>query len=183
MKTKDIVIIAMFTAFISVLAFIPPIPLPFMPVPIVLQNIGIILAGCLLGYKRGTLSVIIFLLLVATGLPLLSGGRGGLGVFFGPSAGYLFGYPVVAFLIGFFIDRKWKDLSFTYALTINIVIGVLFLNLIGGFVMGEFMNISIAKRYILAATFLPGDIVKAILATMLLYSLKNIPEIKRLRNT
>ena len=97
MKTKDIVIIAMFTAFISVLAFIPPIPLPFMPVPIVLQNIGIILAGCLLGYKRGTLSVMIFLLLVATGLPLLSGGRGGLGVFFGPSAGYLFGYPVVAF--------------------------------------------------------------------------------------
>lgn len=182
MKTKDIVMIAMFTAFISVLAFIPPIPLPFMPVPFVLQNIGIILAGCLLGYKRGTTSVVIFLLLVATGLPLLSGGRGGLGVFFGPSAGYLFGYPVVAFLIGLFIDFKWKKLTFAYALTVNIIIGVILLNLIGGFFMGEFMNISISKRYILAATFLPGDIVKAILATMLLFSLKNIPEIKRLRN-
>lgn len=183
MKTKDIVMIAMFTAFISVLAFIPPIPLPFMPVPIVLQNIGIILAGCLLGYKRGTTSVVIFLLLVATGLPLLSGGRGGLGVFFGPSAGYLFGYPVVAFLIGLFIDFKWKKLTFAYALIVNIIIGVILLNLIGGFFMGEFMNISISKRYILTATFLPGDIVKAILATMLLFSLKNIPEIKRLRNT
>lgn len=183
MKTKDIVMIAMFTAFIAVMAFIPPIPLPFMPVPIVLQNIGIILAGCLLGYKSGTLSVVIFLLLVATGLPLLSGGRGGLGVFFGPSAGYLFGYPVVAFLIGLLIDKKWNKLTFTYALTVNIIIGVLLLNLVGGYFMGEFMNISISKRYILAATFLPGDIVKAILATMLLFSLKNIPEIKRLRKT
>ena len=69
MKTKDIVIIAMFTAFIAMLAFIPPIPLPFMPVPIAFQNTGIMLAGCLLGYKRGTLSVVIFLLLVAVGLP------------------------------------------------------------------------------------------------------------------
>nr|WP_263314941.1 biotin transporter BioY [Mammaliicoccus sp. Marseille-Q6498] len=182
MKTKDIVIIAMFTAFISVLAFIPPIPLPYMPVPIVVQNIGIILAGCLLGYKRGTISVVVFLLLVATGLPLLSGGRGGLGVFFGPSAGYLFGYILIAFLIGLFIDLKWKSLTFVYALIINIVIGVLLLNLIGGYFMGEFMHISIAKRYMLAATFLPGDIVKAILATMLLFSLKNLPEIKRFRN-
>ena len=49
--------------------------------------------------------------------------------------------------------------------------------------MGEFMNISISKRYIFAATFLPGDIVKAILTTMLLFSLKHIPEIKRIRNS
>lgn len=173
--------IAMFTAFISVMAFIPPIPLPFMPVPIVLQNIGIILAGCLLGYKRGTLSVVIFLLLVAIGLPLLSGGRGGLGVFFGPSAGYLFGYPVVTFLIGLFIDKRWNKLTFTYALSVNIIIGVLLLNIIGGYVMGEFMHVSLVKRYIFAAGFLPGDIIKAILATMLLFSLKKVPEIKRLR--
>ncbi|WP_239724970.1 MULTISPECIES: biotin transporter BioY [unclassified Mammaliicoccus] len=183
MKTKDIVIIAMFTAFIAMLAFIPPIPLPFMPVPIAFQNTGIMLAGCLLGYKRGMLSVVIFLLLVAVGLPILTGGRGGLGVFFGPSAGYILGYPLITFLIGYFIDIKWKKLTFVYVLIINIVIGVLLLNLIGGFVMGEFMNISISKRYIFAATFLPGDIVKAILTTMLLFSLKHIPEIKRIRNS
>lgn len=183
MKTKDIVIIAMFTAFIGVLAFVPPIPLPFMPVPIVLQNIGIILAGCLLGAKRGTISVVVFLLLVACGLPLLSGGRGGIGVFFGPSAGYLFSYPLVALLIGIFIDKKWKNLTFTYILIVNVVIGVLLLNIIGGFVMGEFMKVSIIDRYILAATFLPGDIVKAILATMLLLSLKNVPQVKNIRKT
>ncbi|GGI40927.1 biotin transporter BioY [Mammaliicoccus stepanovicii] len=181
MKTKDIVIIAMFTAFISVMAFIPPIPLPFMPVPIVLQSIGIMLAGCLLGAKRGTISVIVFLLLVAIGLPLLSGGKGGMGVFFGPTAGYIISFPFIAFFIGYFIDLKWRSLTFTYILAINIIFGVVLLNLVGGFVMGEFMNISILNRYILTLTFLPGDIIKAILATMLLLNLKNLPELKRLR--
>ncbi len=57
---------------------------------------GILLAGVILGRKYGTLSVIVFLLLVVAGLPLLSGGRGGIGVFAGPSAGFLLLYPVVA---------------------------------------------------------------------------------------
>ena len=87
------------TAVICILGLVPGIPLPFMPVPIVLQNIGIFLAGVILGRKYGALSVIIFLLLAATGLPLLSGGRGGIGVFAGPSAGFLFLYPVVAHIL------------------------------------------------------------------------------------
>ena len=78
------------TAIICILGLVPGVPLPFMPVPIVLQNIGIFLAGIILGRKMGALSVIVFLLLVATGLPVLSGGRGGIGVFVGPSAGFYF---------------------------------------------------------------------------------------------
>ncbi len=91
------------TAIIA--AMITVIPLPFSSVPIVLQNIGIFLAGVILGRKYGTLSVIVFLLLVVAGLPLLSGGRGGIGVFAGPSAGFLLLYPVVAFMIGAIRDR------------------------------------------------------------------------------
>ena len=87
----------MFTAFIAMLAFIPPIPLPFIPVPIAFQNTGIMLAGCLLGYKRGTLSVVIFLL-VAVGLPILTGGRR-IRCIFGPSAGYILGYPYTFLLV------------------------------------------------------------------------------------
>ena len=100
MTTKRLVYTALMTAMIAVLGFVPAIPLPVMPVPIVLQNIGIFLAAILLGRKYGTLSVIVLLLLVATGLPLLSGGRGGIGVFAGPSAGFLFMYPVITYLIG-----------------------------------------------------------------------------------
>ena len=58
--------------------------------------------GARLGPKYGAHSQILFLLLVMTGLPLLSGGRGGIGVFFGPSGGYLLGYAAGAFVIGFY---------------------------------------------------------------------------------
>ena len=88
MTTKHITFTAIMTAIIALLGLVPPIPLPFMPVPIVLQNVGIFLAGILLGKKYGTLSVIVFLILAACGLPVLSGGRGGIGVFAGPSAGF-----------------------------------------------------------------------------------------------
>ena len=75
MTTKHLVYTALMTAIICILGIVPSVPLPFMPVPIVLQNIGIFLAGIILGRKLGTTSVIVFLLLVATGLPVLSGGR------------------------------------------------------------------------------------------------------------
>ena len=104
MTTKHLVYTALMTAIICILGIVPSVPLPFMPVPIVLQNIGIFLAGIILGRKLGTTSVIVFLLLVATGLPVLSGGRGGIGVFAGPSAGFLFLYPVVAYFIGILSD-------------------------------------------------------------------------------
>ena len=50
MKTKNVALIAMMTAIIIVLGFVPPIPLGFIPVPIVLQNMGIMLAGAILGW-------------------------------------------------------------------------------------------------------------------------------------
>ncbi|CAA3933743.1 BioY family protein [Staphylococcus aureus] len=73
MTTKQLVYTALMTAIIAILGLVPVIPLPFSSVPIVLQNIGIFLAGVILGRKYGTLSVIVFLLLVVAGLPLLSG--------------------------------------------------------------------------------------------------------------
>lgn len=75
MKTKDLSLVAIFTAFIIVLAFVPPINIGL--VPIVLQNLGIMLASLLLGMKRGMLAMIIFFLLVTAGMPFLSGGRVG----------------------------------------------------------------------------------------------------------
>lgn len=68
---------AMVTALIIVLGFFPGIPVGFIPVPIVLQNMGIFLAAELLGRKYGTIAVGLFLGLVALGLPLLSGGAWG----------------------------------------------------------------------------------------------------------
>lgn len=85
METRDIVFIALFAAIMAALAVFPPITLPVVGVPITAQSLGAMLAGGVLGATRGGLSMILFLLLVAIGLPLLPGGRGGFGVFLGPT--------------------------------------------------------------------------------------------------
>ena len=61
-------------------------------------------------------AIVLFLALVAVGLPLLSGGRGGLGVFFGPTAGFLLSWPVGAFVTGWLTERFWKRLNFAHLL-------------------------------------------------------------------
>ncbi|MDH9161361.1 biotin transporter BioY [Staphylococcus succinus] len=166
MTTKYLVYTGLMTAIIAVLGFVPAIPLPIMPVPIVLQNIGIFLAAILLGRKYGTLSVIILLILVATGLPLLSGGRGGIGVFAGPSAGFLFMYPVVAYLIGLVRDLYFKKINFIVLLITTIVIGAILLDVVGTIIMGLITNLPISKSITLSLVFIPGDIVKAIIASL-----------------
>lgn len=166
MTTKYLVYTGLMTAIIAVLGFVPAIPLPIMPVPIVLQNIGIFLAAILLGRKYGTLSVIILLMLVATGLPLLSGGRGGIGVFAGPSAGFLLMYPVVAYLIGLVRDLYFKKINFIVLLITTIVIGAILLDVVGTIIMGLITNLPISKSITLSLVFIPGDIVKAVIASL-----------------
>ena len=130
MKTKNVALIAMMTAIIIVLGFVPPIPLGFIPVPLVLQNMGIMLAGAILGSKRGFLSVIIFLLLVAVGLPLMTGGRGGIAVFVGATAGYIYAYQFAAALIGYGL-KKFSHSNFWLELLIVWVVGVIFIDILG----------------------------------------------------
>jgi biotin transporter BioY len=96
---RAIPLIALFAALLAVLGLIPKIDLP-LGVPITLQTLGVMLAGCMLGAKRGFQALMLFLFAVALGLPLLSGGRGGLGVFFAPSSGYLIGWPLGALATG-----------------------------------------------------------------------------------
>jgi len=88
MQTRDLVLISLFAAIIVALGFVPPITLGFIPVPITAQSLGVMLAGVILGAKRGALAAVLVILLVAIGLPVLSGGRGGLAVFAGPTVGF-----------------------------------------------------------------------------------------------
>src|SRR5699024_6171636 len=166
MSTKYLVYTALMTAIIAVLGFVPAIPLPIMPVPIVLQNIGIFLAAILLGRKYGTLSIVVLLLLVVAGLPLLSG-RGGIGVFAGPSAGFLFMYPVVTYLIGLVRDLYLKRINFIVLLITTVVIGVVLLDVVGTIIMGLITNLPISKSIMLSFVFMPGDVIKALIASLI----------------
>lgn len=161
--------IALFAALIAVLGLIPPISL-VSGVPITAQSLGIMLCGTVLGARRGALAVLLFLALVAAGLPLLSGGRGGLGVFAGPSVGYLVGFPVAAFVTGWLVERT--TLPVGVAATAAAVIGgigVLYLFGISG--MAIMLDKSWGEAALLGMAFLPGDIIKAVIAGLVTRSL------------
>jgi biotin transport system substrate-specific component len=161
--------IALFAALIAVLGLVPQISLAS-GVPITAQSLGIMLCGTVLGAKRGAMAVLLFLALVAAGLPLLSGGRGGLGVFAGPSVGYLVGFPVAAFVTGWLMERTTLPVGFaaTAAAVIG-GIGVLYVFGITG--LSIMLDKTLPEAAFLGMAFLPGDILKAVFAGLVTQSL------------
>ncbi|MBP1999902.1 biotin transport system substrate-specific component [Paenibacillus shirakamiensis] len=178
MKTKEMVFAALFAAFIAVLGMIPPIPLGFIPVPVTAQTLGVMLAGCFLGRKTATISLILFVVLVALGLPLLSGGRGGLSVLVGPTAGYLLSWPLAAFCIGYATEKVWPSLATWKVITINFFCGVILINLIGAPVMALITHTSVWAGLVGALAFLPGDCIKAVIAAIIAVQVRAISPIE-----
>lgn len=178
MKLKEITFVAVFAAVMGALGIVPPITLSFTPVPITLQTLGVLLAGGVLGARLGGMSQIVFLLLVAAGVPLLSGGRGGLSVFVGPSVGYLIAYPITAFVIGYLLSRI-ANIKLHHVLFINLTVGILLIYLIGIPVQGLIMHISVVNAVKISLVYIPGDVLKAIIASILVYRLRRHPVISR----
>jgi biotin transport system substrate-specific component len=82
------------------------LPLPFTPVPLTLQNFGVLLVGLLLGSRRGFAALALYLAEGALGLPVFNpAGPGGVAQFFGPTGGYLMAYPLVAYVAGLISER------------------------------------------------------------------------------
>lgn len=174
MKIKEITYVALFAAVMGALGLVPPLMLSFTPVPITLQTLGVLLAGGILGARLGAWSMTVFLLIVAAGMPLLSGGRGGIGVFVGPSAGYLLSYPLAAFCIGYMLSR-FKKLTFKHILLTNLTIGIFLIYLFGIPVQAYMMNLPLIETIKVSLVYLPGDVMKAILASILVYRLRKYP--------
>ena len=157
---------ATFAGIIAAMGLVPAVQLPVNPVPITLQSMGIMLAGAILGRWRGAAAVLIFLTLVALGLPLLAGGRGGLGVFFGPSVGFLVGFPVAAFVIGWLSERLGTARSLLRGVLVNVVGGIVVLYGFGIVGVALVTQISLTAALAGTAIFLVGDLVKAGLAAV-----------------
>src|ERR1700685_1407193 len=86
------------------------IPLPFTPVPLTVQNFGVLLVGLLLGSRRGFAALALYLAEGAMGLPVFSPvGPGGIAQLIGPTGGFLLVYPFVAFLAGYIFERRTKS--------------------------------------------------------------------------
>ncbi|MGX4764082.1 biotin transporter BioY [Holzapfeliella sp. JNUCC 72] len=168
MTIKDVTYTALFTALIIVLGVFPPITIAILPVPLVIQNFGVLLAAMILGPKRGTLSAFIFLVLVALGLPFLTGGRGGFGVFFGATSGYLIAWLGMPMVIGL-VKRLFGQSEKWYATLLSLIIGgILFADIIGSIGISLVSGIPYFKALSSNLVFLPGDLVKVIL-TFIIY--------------
>lgn len=97
---REIAYVAVFAALIVALTLFPAIEIGISPVPITLQTFAVTLTAMLLGPRRGALAVLAYLALIAIGLPVAAGYRGGLGVFAGATGGYLVSYLPAALLVG-----------------------------------------------------------------------------------
>lgn len=172
MTIKDSVQIAFFCAITAALGLVPAIPIPFSPVPITAQTLGVMLTGALLGARRGTLSMLLFMALVAIGAPLLAGGRGGLSVFFGPTAGFFLAFPVAAFVIGVLTDKFWLKLGLVSTVIINLVGGVAVLYAIGIPFLAVIAQIPLSQAALGTLAFIPGDILKALAAAAITLSVR-----------
>jgi biotin transport system substrate-specific component len=166
----DIARVAVFAAVVAALG-LPGGFTVFGVVPITAQTLGVMLAGAILGAGLGALSMTLLLALVAVGLPLLAGGRGGIGVFFGPSAGYLLGWIAGAFVIGLIVhagSRKpvaWRTFAGVVAG------GILVVYAVGIPVQSAVTRLPLAETALTSLVFIPGDLAKAVIATAVVTTL------------
>ncbi|MEW6857791.1 biotin transporter BioY [Streptococcus iniae] len=170
-KTKDLVYMAMMTTLMIVLGMIPAIPLGFIPVPIVLQNLAVMLTALVLGAKRGTMTVLIFLLL-GIFLPVFSGGSSTLPVLAGPTAGYVIGW----LLTPAFFTLAYKALPVPQqmkAITALLLTGVLLVDILGAIWLSHFTGMSLVTALLSNLAFIPGDTLKAVLAIVIASRIKD----------
>lgn len=163
---RDLAQIAVFAALIAALGLPGALYIGAAAVPITFQTLGVMLAGAILGARKGFLTVLLFEGLVAAGLPLLSGGRGGLGVFVGPSAGYLLGWLVGVLVIGWFTARLLPRYLVFPAACATALGGIVVIYAIGVPWMAVATGVPFWVALGASTAFLPGDILKVIVTVL-----------------
>jgi len=150
------------------------ISIPIYPVPLTLQTLFTLLAGMTLGSVMGALSQIIYVLLGVVGLPVFAGFKAGIGILFGPTGGFLFGFIFSAYIIGKLIELKKEKNIFYYFLAG--FLGIVIIYFIGVIQLALVTGIGIKRALLIGALpFLPGDILKIIAASSITYKLRTIP--------
>jgi biotin transport system substrate-specific component len=145
--------------------------LPVLGITISIQTVGMLLAGGIIGSRRGALAMGVVILLVALGLPVLTGAQGGLHKLVGPTAGFIWSWPLGAFLVGALIQRWWSKLTYIKAF-IACLIGSISIYLLGHTWFVWMSKIPVATAYWSWTLYLPGDIVKSLVAAFLIVTVK-----------
>lgn len=150
---------ALMAALMAVGAFLA---VPIGPVPIVLQNLFVFLAGLLLGSRWGLVSVLVYILAGGLGLPIFAGGMGGIGRLVGPTGGYLIGYIPAVYLIGLISEKEssralWDVSAMIVGTFVVYACGVTWLKILSGMTLGKTVAVGMVP-------FLIGDTIKIVAA-------------------
>lgn len=164
MKTKQLALIGLMSAILCILGPLS-LPIPISPVPISLGTLAVYFVVYVLGMKQGTISLCIYLLLGAVGLPVFSSFGGGIGKILGPTGGYLLGYLFMAVICGYFLEKWERNYPMCF---LGMALGTAACYLFGSLWLGYQADISFSAA--LAAgvlPFIPGDFFKIIIAMFL----------------
>ncbi|PIW12602.1 MAG: BioY family transporter [Candidatus Infernicultor aquiphilus] len=168
MNIRQMTLVSLFAALTAVGAFIS---IPLYPVPLTLQNLFTLLAGMTLGSVLGGSSQIIYVLLGLIGLPVFADFKAGIGVLFGPTGGFLFGFIISSYIVGKAIELKKEKDIFYYFLAGGI--GIIIIYISGITQLSLVTGIGIKKALMVGVfPFLPGDILKIIAASFIASKLK-----------
>ncbi|MEU5840443.1 biotin transporter BioY [Rhodococcus sp. NPDC047139] len=160
---RDLAQIAVFAALIIALGLPGQISIGSSGVPITLQTLGVMLAGALLGARKGVLSVLTVIVL-GLALPVLAGGRTTLTSLAGPTVGFLVGWIPAVAVIGWLSMRMLPRYRTLPGVAVNVLGGIVVLYAFGiaGMVLRTELTVWAAAAANLA--FLPGDMIKAVVA-------------------
>ena len=163
--TRDLAQIAVFAALIVVLGLPGQISVGSAGVPITLQTLGVMLAGSLLGWRKGALSVLA-VMVIGLALPVLAGGRTTLTSLAGPTAGFLIGWIPAVIVIGLLTAWMMPRYKLIPGLLINILGGIVVIYACG--VVGMVLRTDLTLGAAIAANgvFLPGDLAKAVVTAV-----------------
>lgn len=157
-KTQSIVLVGMFAAILAVLSQIS-IPMPS-GVPVTMQTFAVALTGCVLGWKKGTMATVIYIVLGGVGVPVFSGLAGGLGILFGKTGGFIFGFIFLSLLCGLAVSIKNRVIGGVFA-----VCGLLICHILGILQFMLLMNMSFWSSAVLVSVpYLIKDIISIVLA-------------------
>ncbi|MDR1618207.1 MAG: biotin transporter BioY [Treponema sp.] len=171
----NITFIALFAALTAAGTFIS-IPLPFSPVPVVLQNFFALLSGLILGPALGTAATGLYLLAGAVGAPVFAGAAGGFARFLGPTGGFLFGYLLAALTAGLVAGRPRPDTAASrWRIILAVPAGFLIIYVPGvirlKFVIDQPWAAALAAGFV---PFIIGDVIKGIAAVIIAPRLRRI---------
>lgn len=168
LSVRQLVLAAMFAALLAIAG---QISVPMIPAPITWQTLVVMLSGLLLGPRLSFISNMVFIALVAIGVPLLSGGSGGIGVLFGPTGGFVFSWPIASMLIGWLIGKiaSHREIKFWHLWLVNILGGIFVVYLIGvpWLMAVTGLEYNLANLTKACFIFIPGDLIKTVIGAVL----------------